>query len=80
MELLVKDLKDYLNSIEFKDDAVVKIEVIEDIYFNENNWEKETKDVRLVKDNSLLEQHDYVTAFCNCRYSDSDDLYINAHY
>ncbi len=80
MKLLVNELKEYLNSIEFKDDAVVKIEVIEDFYFKENNWEKERKEVRLVDGNSLLSEHDYVIAFCNCRYSDSEDLYINAHY
>lgn len=80
MKLLVRELKEYLNSIEFKDDAVVKIEVIEDYYFKKGGWEKETKQVIWNDDGSLAEEHDYVAAFCNCRYSDSEDLYINAHY
>ena len=74
--LRVKDLKEFIETHNLKDDAVVMIQRVEDFYYEENNWK-----VLVKKDwNGFPTQ--YHPAFSCVKYkSESNDLlFIDLHF
>ena len=74
MNLTVGDLRKFLETHNPPDDAIVLVERVEDIYFEKHGWKTVEKEF------DVWETHEYIKAFCACKFKDDNNLYINCHY
>lgn len=73
MNLTVKELLDFIKEHNIPMEAEVLYQRIEDFYFENNNW------------TTIEKKQDghptfYIPAFCPLKYSNDNNLYIDAHY